>query len=109
MEIRQMHTTVRLAALGLTLAGGYTLAAEPEAKREIPTGLTEPAKCYRLIGRDGSRITVGQAVEVCAATPDAFKTVLCFEEAWGHPDDGGLGLTMGQAVDLCRTIPRERP
>ncbi len=25
----------------------------------------------------------------------------CFNKAWAHPDDGGLGLTKGQAIAIC--------
>ena len=31
----------------------------------------------------------------------ANEMAQCFEKAWGHPDDGGLGLNRGQAVELC--------
>ena len=26
----------------------------------------------------------------------------CFEKAWGHPDNGGLGLHRGGAIELCQ-------
>jgi hypothetical protein len=31
----------------------------------------------------------------------ANEAAICFEKAWGHPDDGGLGLNRGQATTLC--------
>ena len=31
----------------------------------------------------------------------ASEVIQCFEKAWDHPGDGGLGLTRGQAVELC--------
>ena len=31
----------------------------------------------------------------------ADESTDCFNKAWGHPDDGGLGLTRGQAVEIC--------
>lgn len=67
---------------------------------------SEPTLCYRLAGGDG--MTIGQAVELCGGTTDAFKTLACFEEAFGHPDDGGLGLNRGQAVDLCKSNSQDR-
>ena len=32
----------------------------------------------------------------------ADEVTQCFETAWAHPDNGGLGLHRGGAVDLCR-------
>ncbi len=32
----------------------------------------------------------------------ADEVTQCFEKAWAHPDNGGLGLHRGGAVDLCR-------
>jgi hypothetical protein len=29
------------------------------------------------------------------------EPVKCYEKAWGHPSEGGFGLTAGQAVSLC--------
>lgn len=99
---------LRFLAATLALAGNLALAAEPEGKpiAEAQEPIPEPILCYRLLTRTGLEITVGQAVELCAATRDAAATVACFAAAWGHPDNGGLGLNRGQAVDLCRTIPR---
>ena len=100
---------IRNLAVVLALLGNPAAAAEPEAKPESkpqePT--PEPVLCYRLLTRAGLEITVGLAVELCAATRDAAATVACFTQAWAHPANGGLGLNRGQAVDLCRTIPRE--
>jgi hypothetical protein len=31
----------------------------------------------------------------------ANEATKCFEKAWAHPNDGGLGLNRGQAVELC--------
>ena len=32
----------------------------------------------------------------------ASEVTQCFEKAWGHPDDGGLGLHRGGAIELCK-------
>lgn len=32
----------------------------------------------------------------------ANEATRCFEKAWAHPNDGGLGLTRGLAVELCK-------
>jgi len=32
----------------------------------------------------------------------AEEVTICFEKAWAHPENGGLGLHRGGAVDLCR-------
>ena len=106
-----MKMRIRLFAtlLALTFAGGLALAAEPETQMEIPVGTSEPTKCYRLIAESGLEVPIGQAVELCAGTVAAVKTVGCFIEAWGHPANNGLGLPLGLAVDLCRTIPRDGP
>jgi len=34
----------------------------------------------------------------------ASETTQCFEKAWAHPGDGGLGLTSGQAIELCHQL-----
>jgi hypothetical protein len=101
-----MH--IRVLAATLALTGTLALAAEPvvEPLAEAPEPIPEAILCYRLLTSTGLEITVGQAVEVCAATRDAAATVACFAAAWGHPANGGLGLSRGLAVDLCRTIPR---
>jgi hypothetical protein len=70
-------------------------------------GKSEPVRCYRMVGLVDSGMMVGLAVELCAGSVDAAKTVECFDEAFKSSDDGGLGLNRGLAVDLCRTIPRE--
>ena len=31
----------------------------------------------------------------------ADEVTKCFEKAWEHPNNGGLGLNRGQAVELC--------
>ena len=31
----------------------------------------------------------------------ANEATKCFEKAWAHPANGGLGLHRGGAVDLC--------
>ena len=31
----------------------------------------------------------------------ASEVTKCYEKAWGHPDNGGLGLNRGQATALC--------
>ena len=102
---------IRLFAmsLALTFAGSLALAAEPETQLEIPPGTSEPTKCYRLIGESGLEVPVGLAVELCAGTVAAAKTIACFIESWGPSANNGLGLPLGLAVDLCRTIPREGP
>jgi len=73
----------------------------------IPAGTAEPTKCFRLIAESGLEVSVGSAIELCAGSVSAEKTVACFIEAWGPRTNGGLGLMLGFAVDLCRTIPRE--
>jgi hypothetical protein len=37
----------------------------------------------------------------CGQAALADEVTKCFEKAWGHPDNGGLGLNRGQAVSLC--------
>ena len=32
---------------------------------------------------------------------EAAAGTQCFDKAWEHPSNGGLGLTKGQAVKLC--------
>lgn len=32
----------------------------------------------------------------------ASEVTDCFEKAWRHPDNGGLGLTRGMAIELCK-------
>ena len=31
-----------------------------------------------------------------------IEVTQCFENAWAHPDNGGLDLKRGQAIDLCK-------
>ena len=33
---------------------------------------------------------------------DATEVTNCFEKAWAHPSDGGLGLHRGGAIELCQ-------
>jgi hypothetical protein len=108
-----MRTKAPIALLFAVFSGGAVLAAEPEAmpaedkKPKVEEALSpDPVQCYRLVGVVES-VPIGQAVELCAGSIDSFKTVKCFQEAYRHPDDGGLGLPLGLAVDLCRAIPRE--
>jgi hypothetical protein len=101
-----MRTQVLAVTLVLTLAGSAAGAAEPESK-SAPTTESEPVKCYRLLGTVDSGMSVGLAVELCAATLSAIRTIECFGQAFAHAGDGGLGLNRGLAVDLCRTIPRD--
>jgi len=129
-----MRTRVLLAALTLALYVPLTLGAERNAKPEekpaarpaskLETELDpetkarleefetkmkellatpEPVACYQLVGGDG--MTVGLAVDLCSGTTNAVKTARCFEQAFDHPDNGGLGLPRGLAVKLCSTSP----
>jgi len=34
----------------------------------------------------------------------ASEVTQCFEKAWDHPDNGGLGLTRGGAIELCKKL-----
>ena len=34
----------------------------------------------------------------------ANEATKCFEKAWAHPNDGGLGLNRGGAIDLCTPL-----
>ena len=125
-----MRNRVFVAALVLTLVGASALAAEPQAKpatkpeakpetevdpetkaklEELEAKLkemlatAEPVSCYQMVGRDG--MTVGLAVDLCSGTTNAAKTARCYEQAYGHPDEGGLGLPRGLAVKLCSANP----
>ena len=68
---------------------------------------SEPTLCYRMLSVKGD-MTVGLAVELCSGTTDALKTVACYEEAFGHPENDGLGLPRGLAVDLCKSNSQDR-
>lgn len=68
---------------------------------------SEPTLCYRLIAERGN-MTVGLTVELCSGTTNAQVTVACFDDAFAHPDDGGLGLNRGLAVDLCKSNQESR-
>jgi len=37
----------------------------------------------------------------CGQSALADEVTKCFEKAWRHPDDGGLGLNRGGAIELC--------
>jgi len=114
MGLRVFAAALVLASVGAPRA----LAADPEKKPsaeprsedgpQVPKSLSEPVKCYKLIGLADEEMTVGLAVEVCAATPNAIRTVDCYASAFMPAEAGGLGLPRGVAIDLCRTIPRER-
>ena len=92
--MRAFHIPV----LALSLIGVDATAIE---------ALSEPTTCYRLVGtmndKFGWDMRVGQSITLCSGATDAKKVVACFAEAFGHPKDGGLGLTAGQAVTLCKT------
>jgi hypothetical protein len=32
----------------------------------------------------------------------ASEVTQCFEKAWAHPENGGLGLQRGSAIELCK-------
>jgi len=101
---------MKFALLILPLLLISSSAAASEVKDKIASlPVSEPVKCYESVwgskGKDmpGLGLTAGQAVTLCDGTADAAKTVLCFVQAWSHPDNGGLGLTAGQAVALCKS------
>ncbi len=97
--LKDMRLLLAAASTALCLIGiaPVTAAAEP---------LSEPTACVRLAAvaseKLGWDLRVGMLVDLCAGTTDARKTVACFGEAYGHPKEGGLGLTLGQAVKLCK-------
>lgn len=33
----------------------------------------------------------------------ADEVTKCFEKAWGHPENGGLGLLRAGAIELCNS------
>lgn len=68
---------------------------------------SEPTLCYRLLTERGDMM-VGMAVELCSGTTDAKKTVACFDEAFRHPGNDGLGLPRGLAVQLCKSNSQDR-
>ena len=47
-------------------------------------------------------VIVLSAMFLYAQPAMADEVTLCFEKAWAHPNDGGLGMPRGLAVDLCR-------
>jgi len=63
---------------------------------------SEPVNCYDLAWNN-LELPLGLAVKLCSGTTDAPKTLKCFIRAYGHKDDGGLGLPMGFAVNQCKT------
>ena len=42
------------------------------------------------------------ALSLNCASVIAGEVTQCFEIAYGHPDNGGLGLHRGGAVELCK-------
>jgi hypothetical protein len=96
--MKHMQARIMIAAF-LAFAAG-TAAADDKPKLYTPS---EPTTCFRLVGLIDESITVGLAVELCGGTTDAKATLACFDEAFGAPHEGGLGLTRGQATWLCRT------
>jgi hypothetical protein len=42
------------------------------------------------------------ALSLNSAPVIASEVTQCFEKAWAHPDNGGLGLHRGGAIDLCQ-------
>jgi hypothetical protein len=107
-----MRTMMLVAAMTLAVTV-CAAAAEPEtkgddSKAKLEASQTpEPVLCYRLLAIMDMGVPIGQAVELCAGSVDSLKTLKCFQEAYRHPDNDGLGLPLGLAVDLCRTIPRQ--
>ena len=47
-------------------------------------------------------LVVFSAIFLCAQPALADEVTECFQRAWAHPGDGGLGMPRGLAVDLCR-------
>jgi hypothetical protein len=42
------------------------------------------------------------ALSLNGASVVASEVTQCFEKAWGHPDNGGLGINRGGATKLCK-------
>jgi len=42
------------------------------------------------------------ALSLNSASVIAGEVTQCFEKAWAHPDNGGLGLHRGGAIELCQ-------
>jgi len=77
-----MRAKILAAAFVVTLASGAARATEPEPKAsgelKIPSGTSEPTKCFRLIAESGLEVPVGPAIELCAGSVSAEKTFACF-------------------------------
>ena len=58
-----MRTKILIAALMFALEGGAARAVEPE---KIPAGVSEPTKCFRMLGQSDFNLTVGTVLELCA-------------------------------------------
>lgn len=50
-------------------------------------------------------VLFGAFLLVCGQPALASEATTCFEKAWAHPNDGGLGLNRGQATSLCNGAP----
>jgi hypothetical protein len=64
-------------------------AIQKNSRRSVKAGIDVKALLLGL-----SMLVTGSAL--------ANEVTLCFEKAWAHPNDGGLGMPRGSAVDLCR-------
>lgn len=51
-------------------------------------------------------ISIAAFLAVCGQPAFANEATNCFEKAWAHPSNGGLGLTRGQATRLCNGATR---
>ena len=84
------------------------LAVAGKMKEEIrKNSKSQPTLCYRLLPVVDEEISVGLAVKLCSGTTDAVEAISCYEEAFLHPGNGGLGLTRGLAVELCMSNRKE--
>jgi hypothetical protein len=70
--------------------------------RHIPVVVSQQT-FNRLVktGIDVKALLLGLSMLVTGSAL-ANEVTLCFEKAWAHPNDGGLGMPRGSAVDLCR-------
>ena len=94
--IRMNKLLVPLAFLML-FSNGVAVAAEGY----LSDLRSEPSDCYALAGEIGE--LVGYGYMLCSGTTDASTTIDCFKRAYGHPDNGGFGLSTGFAVRLCKS------
>jgi hypothetical protein len=87
-----------------TMTCALALSFPTQLKAEEPDlgKPTEPYICMKALGELGLEVPLGMAVDLCAGSTDAEKTLRCFLQAWAPRDADGLGLTLGQAVRLCR-------